>query len=255
MPASLVIELAGEKEKRHGYFLGSLLQGALMELLDPDYAAKLHYNNLHPYSQFVTFEKDILQWHVQMLDLESRRQISDILLDDQFEQIYLEHREETLKVIQRNFWEISEKKLLEAYYFGECSSVLKLRFLTPTSFKQNGKYMIYPTVRLIFQSLMRRYDISSKKNQIFSDELLEEFEKRISIIGYRLRSTAYYTDHVKIPSFMGDIILRISGPQQLKNLAWFLAKFGEYSGVGIKTGIGMGGLQVIEQKNGKEEVK
>ena len=35
------------------------------------------------------------------------------------------------------------------------------------------------------------------------------------------------------------------------NLAWLLAAFGEYSGVGIKTSMGMGAMRVVEEKEGK----
>ena len=60
---------------------------------------------------------------------------------------------------------------------------------------------------------------------------------------------------VKIPGFKGDITIRIGGPQQMSNMAWMLAKFGEYAGVGIKTGIGMGAIKVLDSDRRWKEVK
>ena len=40
----------------------------------------------------------------------------------------------------------------------------------------------------------------------------------------------------------------MSGPQQMVNLMHMLLHFGTYSGVGIKTAMGMGGFQIEERK-------
>ena len=45
---------------------------------------------------------------------------------------------------------------------------------------------------------------------------------------------------------MGELTIRVKGPQQMVNLAWMLVKFGTFSGIGIKTGLGMGGMHIEE---------
>jgi CRISPR/Cas system endoribonuclease Cas6 (RAMP superfamily) len=40
--------------------------------------------------------------------------------------------------------------------------------------------------------------------------------------------------------------LRLHGPDTLARYVRFLLRFGEYSGVGIKTAIGMGGIRIKE---------
>lgn len=52
---------------------------------------------------------------------------------------------------------------------------------------------------------------------------------------------------MKIPAFIGEVIINVRGPQQLSNLANMLIEFGTYSGVGIKTGMGMGGISTDER--------
>ena len=40
----------------------------------------------------------------------------------------------------------------------------------------------------------------------------------------------------------------MTGPQQFVNLMNLLVRIGEYSGVGIKTAMGMGAVEIIERK-------
>ena len=47
---------------------------------------------------------------------------------------------------------------------------------------------------------------------------------------------------------MGRITLKITGPQQFVNLMHLLIRIGEYAGIGIKTAMGMGAVEIIERK-------
>lgn len=80
---------------------------------------------------------------------------------------------------------------------------------------------------------------------MFDDEVLAHYEEYSHIIAYKLKSVKFSMEGITIPSFMGSLTIRISGPQQLVNLAWMLADFGRYSGVGIKTSIGMGSMEIL----------
>lgn len=95
---------------------------------------------------------------------------------------------------------------------------------------------------------MMKYDSCSDDVDIFSDDVMEHFEKNIQIIRYKLRSYDFHLEGTKVPAFLGEITLKINGPQTLVNLADYLLKFGEYSGVGIKCSIGMGGMRVEERR-------
>jgi putative CRISPR-associated protein Cas6 len=45
------------------------------------------------------------------------------------------------------------------------------------------------------------------------------------------------------------LTFKITGPNTLKAYANMLLKFGEYSGLGMKTSLGMGGLELEERKD------
>ena len=246
MPVSLTIRLQGEEGHRHGSYLASLMQGVLMEQVETDFARSLHENRIHPYSQYVLATGNDITWTVNALSDEGKCQLIDPLMENLKETIFLSHREETLQILEKSLVRADYEELIEKYYFGNCRRDLHISFLTPTSFKQNGKYCIFPTARLFFQSLMLRYDAGSKDSRIYSEEMVNEFEQYAEITDYRLRSVKYSMEGVRIPSFIGDCTFLIRGPQQLVNVAHLLAQAGCYTGVGIKTGMGMGAMSVRE---------
>ena len=248
MPTSLTMRLTGEEDQRHGPFMASMMQGVLMEMIDSGYAEKLHRTGAHPYSQNVQMKEDELLWTVNALSEEAEEYLIKPLMDPSLDSFHLTHRNETLRIREREYRQIRYEELIQQYYLGSHDRNLTIAFLTPTGFKQNGKYCIFPTPRLIFQSLMLRYDAGATDSSIFSEELTEEFEQYIEITDYRLRSVRFSMEGVRIPSFLGECTFRIRGPQQLVNVAHMLARYGSYSGVGIKTGLGMGAMTIKERQ-------
>ena len=251
MPSSLTIKMEGDKEKQHGTYLASLLQGVLMERMEPAYAAFLHESRIHPYSQYVECRDDEILWHVNALTLEAEEYILGPLCEDSLKEVILQNRDETLKILERSVETCTYESMIEEYYLGECSRYIPLHICTPMAFKQSGRYCIIPSPRLIFQSLMRRFDACQEENTIFTEELLKEFESMTEISDYRLRSIRFSLEGVRIPSFIGELKIHVNGPQQMANVAWMLARFGEYSGIGIKTGMGMGAVRIEENIKGK----
>ena len=245
MLSSVKLELKGELDYGRNDLLGSLLHGFIMENIDKDYASYLHKSMLHPYSQYIISSGEKVEWVVNTLDVETKKHILDILKSKK--EIYLRHKEKTLQIISCNEQELKYDDLVKMYYIKDSKRQFKIRFLTPTSFKQNGKYCIFPTTRLIFQSLMMKFDNAAVNMEIFSKDILEDFENCTEIIRYNLRSTFFHLEGVKIPAFIGEVIINVRGPQQLSNLANMLIEFGTYSGVGIKTGMGMGGISTDER--------
>lgn len=247
MPTALTIKMTGDKDKQHGSYLASLLQGVLMERIDPAYAGFLHESRMHPYSQYVECKDDEVLWHINVLTKEAEDAMAAPLLNNSFQEVCLRNREESLKISEKSIKTCTYESMIEEYYLGECSRYIQLRICTPMAFKQNGRYCIIPSTRLIFQSLMKRFDACQEDSKIFTEELLQEFESLTEISDYRMRSVRYSLEGVRIPSFIGNLKIHINGPQQMANVAWMLAKFGEYSGIGIKTGMGMGAVQIEDR--------
>ena len=80
------------------------------------------------------------------------------------------------------------------------------------------------------------------------EETLVQLTENSNIVQYKLRSTFFPLEGVRIPAFKGEINIKVSGTTTMAKYARLLARFGEYSGVGIKSAIGMGALQLKEAK-------
>ena len=79
------------------------------------------------------------------------------------------------------------------------------------------------------------------------EETLQYISDHSFISGFKIRSTRFPLEGVNIPSFMGEITIRFSGTDTMTRYAKMLLEFGEFSGVGIKCGMGMGAIKIIER--------
>jgi CRISPR-associated endoribonuclease Cas6 len=250
MLARLKMELKADKAD-FGFYQSSNMQGVLMEQLDGLYAEKLHESGLKPYSQYV-MGHDQKTWVVNTLTREAYQEIILPLMDGAFREFDIEKKEIHVNVGKKELETISQKELLDEFYVDEFDRYLDLEFLTPTAFKSVGKYVIIPEVRLIYQSLMNKYGAASDDMDMYDEETLEQLVNNSTLVQYRLKSTFFPLEGVKVPAFKGELCIKTTGASTMAKYARLLARFGEYSGIGIKTAIGMGALQVKirEKKNG-----
>ncbi|NWO23576.1 MULTISPECIES: CRISPR system precrRNA processing endoribonuclease RAMP protein Cas6 [Mogibacterium] len=240
-----------DNSNKYDYKISSLLHGVLMQYISLEYADELHKNGLKPYTQHFEIEEENIIWTITTLTEEAKKNIIDKLVAANPDELYLEYKDDSLKVLKLELEKTEYSELLEKTYFGNCARIVRITFKTPTAFKVSGNYQFYPTVEHIFGSLIRKHDQVSEGTKIFSEEIMDEINEHVSIAGYNLRSRMFHLEGIKIPSFVGNITLKINGTRQFVNLINMLCEFGVYSGVGIKTAIGMGSIGV-SQKSGKE---
>jgi CRISPR-associated endoribonuclease Cas6 len=250
MLSKLTLTIACEKEIRFSYQMGSAFQGLLMQSISPAYAAVLHAQSLHPYSQYITPEPNGAQWVVCTATEETRSQIIDVLADPAFGKFHLDQFNADFTVTEKNSASVPLKDLTHRFYSEDSGRLFKLRFLTPTAFKSKGQYVFFPDLRLIFRSLMSKYGDAAENRDEADEEMLAELAGKSSIVKYSLRSANYHLEQSKIPGFVGELTIRVSGAQTLANYARFLLGFGEYSGMGVKCAMGMGAMRLINMEEG-----
>lgn len=247
MLAKLEMVLEKDENELMTYQKAVLLQSILMSQISQDYAAILHESGLHPYRQSVEIRDGKNIWTVAVTNKEAYEQIIKPLECCEFQEFILTHDKCRVVVSDKKSEKIMRKQLTTEFYFEDASRHIDIDFVTPTAFKSQNQYIFYPDMRLIYQSLFNKYEASSSDETMNSPELLEQMTENTNIIQYNLRSCNYYIGKVKIPAFTGKIRLKIQGPQSLVNFANLLFHFGEYSGVGIKTAMGMGTMKVSER--------
>lgn len=229
------------------YQMSSAFHGALMEVIDTDYAEVLHESRLHPYTQHLERRNGEWYWIVTTLDAHATETIiTKALLP--LHRLELKNHQLTIDIDAKRYEELSERELATAFYQEQASRYIPITFLTPTSFKVNGRYQNYPDIRGIYSNLMRRYDAASETESMCDEDTLEQLTSSTSIVKYNLRSTLFSLEGVRIPAFLGEMTCRISGTQTMCNFANMMFQFGEYSGVGIKTALGMGAIRIREER-------
>lgn len=246
MITSLEIEFEGSQDIKLNLNSGSLMHGALMEMIDTDYAEYLHQNGLHPYSQYFYWdkEKECYVWRISTLNSESRDKIIDTVKG--ISNVYLKYKDINLEVKSSEIVkEISYKDLANKYMLeSNPRTKFNVRFITPTTFKTQGEYIIFPNISNIYYSLLTRWNSFSKEVTLDDKDTQTHLINYTKMIGYKLRSTKFQMESVKINSFIGESYYSVRGPLTLVSIANLLFAFSEFSGIGAKTSLGMGGVKV-----------
>lgn len=225
--------------------MASTFHGALMEMLPREYAEELHESRLHPYTQHLERRAGDWYWIVTALN----EKASAIILRDTLlrrDGVDLKKHETYLSIGQKKYQELSEAELAQVFYEGNNSKYVSIRFVTPAAFKRNGQYLNYPDLRSIYSNLMNKYDASNEQDSMKDEDTLEQLVQNTTMARYRLHSTVFCLEGIRIPAFAGEMTLRIGGSHTMCNFARMLFRFGEYSGIGIKTSLGMGAIELAQ---------
>ncbi len=244
------IELKIKSIEEIVFQMSSLFHGALMELLPEDYADYLHVSQLHPYTQHLEFREGAWYWVVCCLD----REAAQIIIHDtlmRLDSIFIRNRNITVEIVEKNYSELTYKSLMDSFYDTECSRYINIHFISPTAFKRDGRYVFYPDIRCIFQSLMNKYDAAVRDEGMVDEDTLEQLCENAQIAAYDLKSVNFSLEGVRIPSFIGKLTIKMNGTSTMANFANMLFRFGTYSGVGIKTALGMGSFKILSDERRK----
>ncbi len=244
------LELKLKCDGEINYQMTSLFHGALFELLPYEYADYLHLSQLHPYAQHLEFKAGSWYWVVCCLNKEAAKRIIDETLMP-LEYIVLKKRSLRINIIEKHCEEMTYRSLMDKFYEEESERYIQIRFVSPTAFKQSGRYLFYPEIRCVFQSLMNKYDSVDDEHTMVDADTLEQLTENTRIVQYDLKSVKFHLEGVKIPAFIGTITIKMQGSQTMTNFANMLFEFGEYSGVGIKTALGMGCIKLVRERGSK----
>lgn len=137
---------------------------------------------------------------------------------------------------------------------GILSKKAEILFVSPTSFKQAGRYAVFPQEALLLQSLLTRWNQYSSFYLLQDEELVEELKRGIHIVDYSLRTGRFRLKDSAIPGFYGKVIIEARLPLVLQEIWNALLCFAPYSGIGIKTTLGMGGVETAFLNKAKKQI-
>ena len=213
----------------------------LLSQIPGTFADLLHQQGEKPVSQYLRQERGQSIWTVSCLNSKAVSVLRPVL--ERVSEIPL--RNGVIKAELSDVREICTIEELtsqarEKIHGAYCRMV----FLTPTSFKHDGQYVILPQTRLFLHSLAEKWSSSFPDYPQNDAETMDRMEKSLRVMDYRLRSCRFPLKGVQIPGFEGQISLRADLPVPLMDVWKSLAYYAEFSGVGMKTTLGMGGIQL-----------
>ena len=233
-------------DAKASYHWGSLLHGAMMELLPEEISEALHENNLRPFSQYVlSLTDNKLIWNIGLFGGAVSEAVVQAVMP--ISCIDIKHKGIRLEVVASERKKQSERDFFARFFTVEppCRQ-FKLEFLTPSTHKSAGEYVLFPTPELIIQSLYMRFCAFSQELALDDSDTMVQLMSNLKITNYSLRSAKYHLEGTLVAGYIGWVSISVRGPEQLARLAGMLLSFAEYAGIGIKTSLGMGACRITQ---------
>ncbi len=210
------------------------IHGAAMNAIPKDYAAKMHEKGYHPFSVFTVEAGDGLLIRFSALCDEAKI-ISDALC--RLESIKIFGAEKPIKLIgAENASPINAADAEKYIDEKKCT----LEFVTPAMIKTKGRPSAAPDICGYFKSVINKYN-TFESDDISFEEFKEAFEN-VSFGKYRLESTKYNVSGNIFPGMVGCCELIFPKDKRQNIILRRMIAYATYSGIGGKTGQGMGGI-------------
>ena len=187
----------------------------------------LRYTALHPHMSMLILNGMIPMWSKTGFDLHDQPFfIEDMTVDE----------EENIWAGMNSYYDLLSR--------AGTNSIIKMDFTTPTAFKSKGQFLRLPEPRAVFGSLLRRWNAFAPV--CMPEEMLDDIENVVVVDKHDIHTaSARIKGRITQKGFVGKVSFRVQSESLL--LCQYLnalALFAKYSGVGIRTGIGMGQAKV-----------
>lgn len=209
------------------------LYGALMEQVPRQAAELLHQEGFTPLSQYIGTDGI---WRVTVLGQRAVSLLCPVL--DQLTALPLRHRQIVLSVTGCSRREIRDGA---AFLHAPAPALRTLCLVTPMCFKVRGAYDVLPDPRRILMGLTRQWNAAFPDCPV-REEDVPDAARDLRVRKLQLHTTEYPLKGAVIPGTAGTLTLQ--PPQGGTIPVQGLLSFAAFSGIGIKTALGMGGTQI-----------
>lgn len=229
---------------------GSVCHGVLIDTLPGEFGDILHDETVRPISQWVQAKSaDTFIWHISSTD----DGISELLWEklQPGTELYAKHLSCAWTVMDAQRKNVPVPEYMKDIYLAETAPRgVSICFQTVTTHKSAGRYAAFPSVELIAGSLRNRICAVIPDLPFMDDDVMQQICDNTYINRYELRSAAYCLEGHYVPGYLGRLELHFKGPDPLRRLSRTLFEFANYTGIGIKTALGMGAcnVEVLEER-------
>lgn len=264
--SELLFELETENEdiKYFNFSSGVIFHSLFLDIvksINEDHLTVLHStdNAQRAYRiKIPKFENKIIKWPVYGLSKNIFEIFQNIQLNSPNQNIHVNHYNTffNIKSISVNKICTYNDLVKENYLSLETVKQISLLVNTPVCFKDNQTSFFNPTPdpKLFIQSALKKWNSFSESSlNLEHENLFFDLSKSIFIKQYDLKTKTFQLNEITIPGFIGNITFGLKGTSQTKNLISMLFQYLTYSGVGIKTAMGMGDVEVVKKVDYKRQ--
>lgn len=218
------------------------LYAALLEQLSPEQAQQIHEAPVAPLGQHLRFEAGRWIWEIGLLGEQGEQFLRPVLEQTDVYSLKDGAIKLRAKILQQETID-SLENLLEISPAKGCQH--ELYFRTPTAFKSQGEYLSLPSAKLLLQSLVKKWNGNFPECQIedTDGEGLVVMSHRLHFQVFSLKSQRFWLKGKAVTGFTGKIVLEDRNQGFHSELVNALLYFSQFSGIGIKTALGMGGVE------------
>lgn len=223
---------------------------AMLEDIDPNYAAAVHQTPIKPFSigqlrgqgevakgMFYLQRDQAYTFHLNGLNEQCSAAFSCLM-----EHIRPQHQFRLGTASCRWLkWEVVDEKAYQDLLATPVASRPRIRFISPTCFRSQGKSILFPEPNQLFGSLASRWNKFSPV-----PVKLEDFADHIMVSRYNLRTVYVLFNRYNQVGFTGQLGFSWQGrvSHEIKQLMSALMAFAGFSGIGYKTAMGMGEVTI-----------
>lgn len=222
--------------------MGSIMQGALMEIIANDAAQELHTMQLRPYTQSIYYDHALRQgiWRLTAIHSYGYEEVIQPVLAQQ--SMYVKHRQamltlgKPLHVVQQTYEQLAD----QIFQPPHSPRGVDITFLTPTSFKHDNAYDMLPNIARYYGSLLAKWNEFATTISLAQEGLHEELAAHCRVTKLHIDSQPFGLEGIRVTGIVGTMRLQFWGNDMMRRLQGLLWAFAPFSGLGIKNAIGMG---------------
>lgn len=235
-------EIIFEKEEKVNWNWGSVFHGLIMDRVTFEVATKLHEDRINPFSQYCYFDRNDNKSYfvINYLDNFSYEAINSNLENKNH---FLKHKEKEIFLKPIHYIETDYTELINKNFSKEkANNFFNIKTVVPICFKERGIYSPMPDSQRVFSSIIRKWDTFSSESKFYDEEVFRVLCERVAISNFNIQTKKFYLEKVAINGFVGDISYKLNCANEIKIICNILEEYSQYCGIGIKTGVGMGGV-------------
>jgi len=213
------------------------IHGFLLDKMDDGVAAAIHNSKINPFSLFLA-EAD--KYNILRVTSYNELGYNIISTLNSFNEISLiGNNTKKIKILVKN--EVFNKTLNEIKIL-PLKKKFNMAFITPTAFKQYEMYNPVFSVESIIKSVNSK--LKEFFNEFLSEDDISKICRSVIVTDFNLSVKPFINDSIKINGFVGNVKINFKGKEDIISKGNYIFRLASLFGVGVKTGMGMGGIVI-----------